>query len=371
MNQPNVGALLVQRNVRLADFTTLGLGGNAQYFIECTSVDQIHAAITLAHREKLAVQVLGGGSNTIFPDEGFYGLVLRVALRGVHFMRQEDDVKMVVAAGEPWDDFVKLCISYHLGGLECLSGIPGFVGATPIQNVGAYGQEVSDTIVLVKALDRKTLKEKTFSNSDCRFSYRRSRFNLSDADRYIILEVVYRLRMYGEPEIRYPELRTFIESTVDLRKMEAGSQRLGAVRDAVLSLRRKKSMLIDGDDPNAKSVGSFFKNPILSKAEFSAFEQRCKAINISGGVPTFPAGASVKVPAAWLVENTGFKKGYRKGGVGISSNHTLALVNYGGTATELLALAEQIQSNVYTTFGLKLEQEPIIVRSNSKLGEYK
>ncbi len=363
MNQPDIGALHVQRNVRLADFTTLGLGGNAKYFVECTSVEHIRVAIKFAQEEKLPVQVLGGGSNTIFLDEGFEGLVLKIALRGVHFIRQEDDVKMVVAAGEVWDDFVKLCISYHLAGVECLSGIPGLVGATPIQNVGAYGQEVSDTIVMVKALERRTLKEVTFSNNDCRFSYRRSRFNYDDVNRFIITEVTFKLKMYGEPEIQYPELRKHIDSNGDWKKLEAGSQKLEAVRKSVLSLRRKKSMVVDPADPNSKSVGSFFKNPILSKPEFAAFEGRCRENGITGTIPTFPAGYSTKVPAAWLVENAGFNKGYRKGGVGVSANHTLALVNYGGTTKELLALAEEIQSTVARRFGVRLEREPIIVQS--------
>ena len=352
----------VKENVSLSDFTTLHLGGNATYFAECTHINEIHEAIEFARARGVRYHILGGGSNTIFLDEGFDGLVLRVALRGIQFIRELNDVKMVVAAGEGWDDFVKLCCGYGLAGVECLSGIPGMVGATPIQNVGAYGQEVAGTIVDVRALERRTLQVVNFTNKNCRFEYRQSRFNGEDRDAFIITEVTFKLCRLGEPELRYPELRKFIESSAEVQRLEAGHRKLESVRNAVLTLRRKKSMVLDPSDPNTRSVGSFFKNPLLTEVEVAAFEARVQAKGITSAIPTFPAGQHVKVPAAWLVEHAGFPKGYRKGGAGVSSNHSLALVNCGGTTRELLSLADEIRSNVLEKFGVQLEREPLVVR---------
>lgn len=350
------------RNVTLAEYTTLGLGGKAKYFYECATVEQIHSALDFAKREGLRVHVLGGGSNTIFSDKGFDGLVLKIALRGVQFIHNRDHVNTVAAAGEEWDSFIELCIQNNLAGLECLSGIPGLVGATPIQNVGAYGQEVAETIISVRAIDRRTFVEVEFTRDECIFSYRRSRFNGEDLDRFIILEVTFELRLFGEPQIKYPELRKTIDSTVKLDSLAPGSEKLQAVRSAVLSLRKRKSMVLDPADPNSRSVGSFFKNPVLSRDEFGTFEARYRAAGITRTVPTFPAGDSTKIPAAWLVENAGFGKGYRENGVGISSNHSLALVNYNGTTAELLALAQKIQSAVESKFGIQLEREPVVIQ---------
>jgi UDP-N-acetylmuramate dehydrogenase len=287
---------------------------------------------------------------------------MRIALRGVQFIRDRNDVKMVVAAGESWDYFVKLCVNYSLAGVECLSGIPGLVGATPIQNVGAYGQEVAETITEVRTLERGTLNERCFSNNECGFSYRRSRFNSDDSDKFIITEVTFRLKLDGEPQIRYPELKKFVDSNVDLQKLESASKKLEAVRNSVITLRKKKSMVIDDADPNSRSVGSFFKNPLLTKKEFQAFEQKCRASGFVDAIPTFTAGANVKVPAAWLVEHAGFQKGYERNGVGVSTNHSLALINIDGTSRELLALAEDIQAVVLEKFGVRLEREPVVVR---------
>ncbi len=358
----NENAIRIEENVALANFTTLKLGGNARYFVECNSVAQILSTLEFARRNHLRVHVLGGGSNTIVLDEGFEGLVLRIALCGIHFVRENNDVKLTVAAGEEWDECVRFCIQKNLAGVECLSGIPGLVGATPMQNVGAYGQEVSETIVEVKAIERATLDEVRFTNADCRFAYRRSRFNSDDANRFIIIEATFRLQEFGEPEIRYPELKRFAEANVDFQELKSGRERLQGVRDSVLALRRKKSMVIDAGDADSRSVGSFFKNAILSPKDFQRCEEKIRAENSSAVVPTFPAGESVKVPAAWLVENAGYRKGFRKGGVGVSSNHSLALVNYDGSTRELLALADEIQSTVFRKFGIRLEREPVVVR---------
>lgn len=344
---------LLQENVPLADHTTLGLGGPARYLVTAQSVDQIRECLTLARRERLPVQVLGGGSNIVFPDAGFPGLVLKVGLPGVAF---EGDT-VTAGAGEVWDDLVATCVERGLAGIECLSGIPGLVGATPIQNVGAYGQEVSDTLVSLRALDRESLEPVEFAGAECRFGYRRSRFKLADRDRYIVTQVTFHLRSGGRPNIQYPELQHYLQERVNLDEMESGRPVLSAVRQAVLTLRRGKSMLVDPADPHSRSAGSFFVNPILSGRELMRLQAEWTQI------PVFRTPEGLKVPAAWLVERAGFPKGTRRGGVGLSAHHALALVNYGGTARELLNLAGEIQQQVHATFGIHLELEPVIVKS--------
>ncbi len=333
----------IQENIALAPFTTIGLGGQARYFVECTTKEDIIEALEFASKNKLKIHILGGGSNTIFSDEGYLGLVLKIALKGIAVEEDKNIATLRVAAGEIWDEFVQFCIERRFVGVECLSGIPGLVGATPIQNVGAYGQEVKDTIVKVKALDRQNLKTVEFTNAECEFNYRQSRFKQKDRNKYIILEVVYKLPKNKPVEIKYKELQN------ELGEKAASTQ----VRAAVLALRKKKSMLVDKNDPNSRSVGSFFVNPILTKAEFLALK-KLKNKN----VPVFPSKDKVKVSAAWLVEHSGFPRGYRKNGVGISANHALALVNYGGTTKELLTLASEIEQAVYRRFGIRLEREP-------------
>jgi len=352
-----------QNDVLLAEHTTIGLGGKAKYFLSCKSLEEIRSSLTYARDNNLRVHVLAGGSNVIFSDKGFDGLVLKIDLRGIAMNDEGEWVTAVVAAGENWDDFVKLCIGHHCGGIECLSGIPGSVGATPIQNVGAYGQEVSDTIVSLKALDRERLDIVEFPAAECRFEYRRSRFKSIDRDRYIITEVTFRLRKFARSEVRYPELDKFIKSRVDLTSLADGRPFLEAVRSAVIALRRTKSMVIDPADPNTRSVGSFFMNPILTSDEFAKLEYQWKRAGYghNDSIPTFPAQDRVKVPAAWLVEKAGFQKGYRKGGVGVSANHTLALINCGGTSKELVELANEIEEKVYERFGVLLEREPVVV----------
>ena len=352
---------LLQSNEPLSRHTTIGLGGPATHFAVCNNLEQIQESLTFAEMNRLPVQILGGGSNIIFPDEGYRGLVLKIALRGVKLRENGRLVEVSAAGGEHWDQFVEFCIEHHLAGVECLSGIPGFVGATPIQNVGAYGQEVSSTLVSLMALQRETLKLVEFSGEECGFAYRRSRFKSDDVDKYIITEVRFRLRKYGRPECRYSELSAYIESHVDLATLESGQPALEAVRQAVLVLRKRKSMVIDLADPNSRSVGSFFVNPILAHDEFRQLEERCKRGGIIDSTPTFPAGTNVKIPAAWLVEKSGFYRGYRRGGVGISANHALALVNYDGSTREILDLAADIQAQVFEKFRIHLVREPVVV----------
>lgn len=357
-----------RKDVPLADLTTIGLGGNAKYYVQCRTVDEIRSALSYARSERLFVLILGGGSNVIFPDEGFDGLVLNIGLKGITIEDEGGRTSVNAAAGETWDDLVRLCVENNLAGVECLSGIPGSVGATPIQNVGAYGQEVKDTISSVKALDRNTLDLVEFPSADCKFAYRMSRFKAEDRDRFIIVEVDYRLERNGKPTLKYDELRKYIESGRTVKAEEEKGERgkgkgepdLGETRSAVLALRRRKSMVADDHDPNSRSVGSFFINPILSNAEYAAFLRRLEEIGI-GQAPSFGTSDGTKLSAAWLVENSGFKKGYRNGGAGISSNHALALVNYGGTTAELLSLAAAIEAAVFKKFGITLEKEAVVV----------
>jgi UDP-N-acetylmuramate dehydrogenase len=319
--------------VKLADYTTLGLGGPARAFITATSQDQLIEAVEAVGDEPLLI--LGGGSNLVVADEGFPGTVVHVATKGIAI----DADTLTVAAGEPWDGVVEAAIAAGLSGLECLSGIPGLAGATPIQNVGAYGQEVSDTILGVRVYDRENHKTLFLNNERCDFAYRTSRFR--GADRYLVLEVCFQLSKDPSP-IRYAELAAQVGEGADSAK----------VRSAVLALRRRKGMVIDPADPDTRSAGSFFTNPIVD------------ADMVPEGAPHFPApGGQLKVPAAWLIEHAGFAKGHPgPDGVRISAKHTLALVNDGtGTTTALLALAREIRNGVYTHFRIPLHPEPILV----------
>lgn len=354
--------MTLQANIPLSPFTTIGLGGRARFFATCSEEADLREALLHAKEKRLRVHVLGGGSNTIFAGEEFDGLILQIATRGVRYTERDADVLVSAAAGEPWDPLVLSCIERGLGGLECLSGIPGLVGATPMQNVGAYGQEVAETILSVEALDRASFRAVTFPGAECRFGYRTSRFKQEDAERYIITAVTFRLTPGARPSLRYPELQHSVEQSVDLEALEGGRPALGAVRDAVLRLRRGKSMVIDPADPESRSVGSFFTNPVVPPKIFESLEKRWKAGGGMNPVPHFPAGSLVKIPAAWLVEHAGFPKGLRVGNVGISRRHALALVNRGGTSAELLALAEAIESAVRQRFGIGLVREPVIVR---------
>lgn len=338
----------IQEQIALAPRTTLGLGGNARYFATCQTLEQLRQSLEWAHAQRLPVHVLGGGSNVFFSDAGYNGLVLHIQLRGIEF----NGSTATVAAGEDWDHFVVQAIGRGLAGIECLSGIPGLVGATPIQNVGAYGQEVKDTICTVRALDRRSLAEQSFNNAECQFAYRHSRFKGPDRQRYIVTQVQYQLRADGHPQLRYAELERSVRA---LGPLATGATALRQVREVVLKLRAGKSMLVDANDVNSRSAGSFFVNPTISAEQFAALQKRYTDI------PSFAVSDGVKVPAAWLVENAGFAKGYRHAGVGVSQKHALALVNCGGTTSELLELAAQIQQRVEEQFGICLEREPIFV----------
>lgn len=345
----------IQEFLPLAPYTTLGLGGAARYFAVCRSDEEVREGIAHARERGLPLLILGGGSNLVIADEGFDGLVLKLETRGTNREDAPGGVRLTVAAGEAWDEFVRVSVEQGLSGVECLSGIPGSVGATPIQNVGAYGQEVSQTLEAVAATDIRTGERCSFLNAECRFAYRQSRFRLEDAGRYAVTAVTFVLQEGERPQIRYPELQKKVASTVDLEALPPGAPALQAVRECVLALRRKKSMVLDPSDPNTKSAGSFFTNPVVSCEAAHRLRAR------HAGLPSYPAIGGVKLPAAWLVEHAGFPKGYRSGGAAVSENHSLALVNRGTTTTELLSLARRIQDAVQEQFGIRLEREPVVI----------
>lgn len=342
----------IESQIELAPRTTLGVGGKAAHYARVESEAELGEALGWAGEGGLEVRVLGGGSNLVVADAGFPGLVIEMALRGIGIQENEDSVEIRAAAGEPWDEFVAKMVSRGYQGLECLSGIPGRVGATPIQNVGAYGQEVSETISEVRTLDSAERTVRVFAGSECQFSYRDSRFKSHEPGRFIVTEVCFRLSPGGAPVIRYAELERF------LARQGQGAPTLAEVRNSVIQLRRNKSMVLDASDPNSRSCGSFFVNPLLSRAELVDLHARSEG---EGDVPQFPqADGRIKLSAGWLIERAGFPRGTRDGPVGLSTQHALALVAHAGArAADIRRLAERVQRAVYNRFGVRLEPEPV------------
>lgn len=352
-------SLQFEENVPLAPFTTLGSGGRSRFFCRVVSVEQLRAALEFSRVRALPVFILGGGSNVVVSDEGFPGLTIKLDILGRNSSDvNPEEVRLAAAAGESWDGLVEWCVQNGWTGLECLSGIPGKVGATPIQNVGAYGAEVAQTLAVVRCVDRLTGELHSFSNKECEFGYRSSRFKTRDKGRYVVTEVEFHLRKTLEVEIRYPELHSaLLKQRPDFGTLSDPVVKLNAVRSTVLMLRRSKSMVIDPSDQNSRSVGSFFVNPVLTQSEFRQFVRQCEELDPALAPPHFLVGDSVKLSAAWLIERSGYARGYSAGGVGLSRNHALALVNLGGGSSELLRLAETIRTAVLSRFGIKLEQE--------------
>ncbi len=330
--------------MELAPLTTLRLGGRAGSFVEARSEAELVA------EARDAALVLAGGSNVVIADEGVPGTVVRIATRGIE---RADGGRLVVAAGESWDDLVALTVAEGLQGFECLSGIPGSVGATPIQNVGAYGQEVAETIESVRVYDREADRLVDMSAAECGFGYRTSVFRYHD--RHVVLAVTFRLHQDARSgPLRYTELARTLGVPV------GGTAPLADVREAVLGLRRGKGMVIDPADPDSVSAGSFFTNPILDRAGYEALIAQAGP-GLSPPAWPEPDGR-VKTSAAWLIERAGFHRGHGNGRVGISSKHTLALVNRGGASTaELMALAREIAGGVEERFGVSLHPEPVLV----------
>jgi UDP-N-acetylmuramate dehydrogenase len=344
---------LIEENKPLAPFTTLGIGGAARWFVEATRENEVAEAAAWARSRSLELFVLGGGSNLVVSDHGFNGLVLRVGLRAITFDRTERIWRL--AAGEDWDGFVQRSVDENCAGIECLAGIPGTVGGTPVQNVGAYGQEVASTIDQVRAFDLRDQAWVEFTAAECGFAYRRSRFNTVDRGRYVVTRVDYRLTPGGAPTLRYADVQRALGTKAE--------PSLAEVAEAVRRIRQSKGMLLVEGDPDCRSVGSFFKNPVVKKEQAERIGEMC-----GEELPRFSAGSGtgdkemVKIPAAWLIERAGFAKGYALGPAGISSRHTLALINRGGgTAQEILALAEAIKTAVQARFGIELEREPVLV----------
>jgi UDP-N-acetylmuramate dehydrogenase len=341
--------------VRLSELTTLRLGGPAARYAEASTEEALVQAVRAADEAGEPLLVLAGGSNVVAADEGFAGSVVRIATRGV----ARDGAALEVAAGEPWDPLVADCVARGLAGVECLAGIPGSVGATPIQNVGAYGQEVAETIAAVRVLDRADGEVRMLAPDECGFTYRSSAFK-REPGRWVVLAVRLRLEASERSApIRYAELARALGVEVGARAP------LAQAREAVLALRRAKGMVLDPDDPDTASAGSFFTNPVLDASAFAALQARvAERLGADARPPAWPdADAHVKTSAAWLIERAGFRRGHgNPAGIAISSKHTLALTNRGaGTTAELVALAREIAAGVHDAFGIDLVPEPVFV----------
>jgi UDP-N-acetylmuramate dehydrogenase len=346
--------MTIQENVPLAPLTTMKVGGPARYLVEAESEDDVREAVDFARTKGLPLFVLGGGSNLVVADSGWPGLVLRIASGGIARQPEGGTVLFDAGAGVNWDELVAQAVAHNCAGVECLSGIPGSVGGTPVQNVGAYGQEVSETIESVRAFDLKEGRVVVLPVKTCAFRYRTSIFNNTERGRYIILRVTYRLASGGAPSLKYADLQ---------KRFAAASHppSLAQVRQAVRQIRQSKGMLIVPGDADCRSAGSFFKNPVLSEMQFNDLAKRAGDRGLQ--IPSYPAlDAQRKVSAAWLVEHSGFAKGFTMGAAGISRKHALALINTGqASAADIVRLQEKIQHGVKTAWRIELEPEPVFV----------
>ncbi len=344
-----------REHVRLAPYTTFGIGGPARWFAEARTEADVEEAAAFAREAGVPIFALGGGSNLLVSDSGYPGLVLRIAIQGIEEEAHSTQRLFRVGAGVDWDALVTFTVTRECAGMECLAGIPGTVGGTPVQNVGAYGQEVSQVIEAVRAFDTETTQFIEWSNRDCEFAYRTSRFNQRDRGRYVLTRVDYSLAPGGAPRVAYADLKRYFEAS-------ASTPTLKSTSDAVRAIRRGKGMVLAPGDPDSRSAGSFFKNPVVPVAIY----ERIAAEAAPAPVPRFPAPPGpeseprVKIPAAWLIEKAGFHRGLERGRAGISSRHTLALINRGGAlAADLLALRDEICAEVERRFAVRLEPEPV------------
>ena len=328
------------------------MGGPAHTLVRVHDVDAVSQALDLAHDAARPVIVLGGGSNVVVADRGLDAVVVQID--DDHLSADSTTGRVHVAGGYDWDEFVAWTVRHGLAGLECLSGIPGRVGAAPIQNIGAYGQEIAEFVETVHAVDLTTGGARDLDAAECGFGYRDSRFKGEWDGRYLVVGLTLRLRPGGEPTVAYAEL--------ERRLTESGSPRtVAAVRDTVLEIRRGKSMVIDPDDPNRRSAGSFFTNPVVDGTTLEQVLDRARLADPHAEVPRWEiAPGRTKIAAAWLIERSGFAKGHVHGRAGLSSRHVLALVNRGeATASELLDLARTVRDGVLDTFGVRLRPEPV------------
>ncbi len=346
--------MLIQENVPLARLTTLQVGGPSRYFVDAHTPEEVHEAIDISRTLQLPLFVLGGGSNLVISDKGWPGLTLKIGISGIHERAQNARILFEVGAGEEWDKFVVRAVVRQCAGIECLSGIPGSVGGTPVQNVGAYGQEVSETIDSVQAFDQENSQVHELTNEQCEFGYRSSIFNTSARKRYIVLRVTYSLTPGGQPKLQYADLKKYFSGW-------SNTPTLAETREAVRQIRASKGMLIVPGNDDCRSAGSFFKNPVLNAERY----QGLSALAAEKGlrIPSYPAlDAQHKISAAWLVEHSGFRRGYGNGRVGISSKHALAIVNRGeATAADVVALKSEIQRRVHEIWGIELHPEPVFV----------
>lgn len=339
-----------QRNVPLHLHTTLEVGGPARWWAPVRDVAEIRAALAWAHGERLPWWMLGGGSNVLIADAGLPGLVLRHEGAEVVF---GPDATVRADAGVPWDTLVAAAVARGLGGLECLSGIPGSCGAAPIQNIGAYGQEIAEVVHCVDVLDTATGEVRPLTAAECEFGYRDSRFK-RDPGRHVVLAITLRLQPEGTPTARYAQVADALREI----RLQPGAEGLRRVRETVLTLRRSKAMVLDPNDPDSRSAGSFFTNPIVQLPLADAVETR-----LGGPMPRWPVSAeTVKLSAAWLIENSGMTRGYGEGKVGLSQKHTLALVNRGGaTAHDVVTFALEVRDRVLQASGVRLSAEPVLL----------
>jgi UDP-N-acetylmuramate dehydrogenase len=340
----------IRENVALGPLTTLRVGGPARYFAIAESEQDVAEAVRWAEERGVPLFVLGGGSNLLVSDAGFSGLVVQIGIKGI-----EDcgDGLFRVGAGEVWDGFVDRMVKAGMQGVECLAGIPGSVGGTPVQNVGAYGQEVAETIVLVRVFDRTAGEFVELDREACKFRYRKSLFNSDQPERYIVTRVDYRLHPNGTPQVTYGDVKRYFADHPEVIDLEN-------VESAVREIRRAKGMLLVENDPDCRSAGSFFKNPVVEAGRVAKI---AAAGTCNEAMPHWPAGdGMVKLSAAWLIERAGFGKGFADGAAGVSSRHTLALINRGGaTSADIERLQDRIRRGVQERFGVELEREPVFL----------
>ena len=354
--------LKLLENIPLKDYTTIGTGGSARYFLECASDDELRQALSFAKTRNLDVFILGGGSNLLASDEGYPGLVIKVATENVSI---KTDGTVVASAGVNWSSLVTECCRRGLAGIETLAGIPGLVGATPIQNVGAYGQEVANVITEVHAIEKSTLRSTTFSNQDCNFGYRNSRFKADDCNKFIITSVVFKLSPSERHAPSYEELRRALDA--DPRwKTGSREEQILLAREHVLNIRKSKGMVLDPNDPDTRSVGSFFINPVVSTVVKESIARIASSESSKRPFVAHPTGTDHwKISAAWLIESAGIKKGQSLGRARVSSKHVLALTNPGqATTREILDLAHFITKTVEERYGIRLEREPTLLTSS-------
>ena len=354
----------VEHDVSLAARTTLGVGGPARWLVRCPDAAAVVEALAVARERGLPTLVLGGGSNMLVSDRGFDGLVLALTDQQVTIESAEGGARVTARAGAVWDSLVASTVAAGLGGLECLSGIPGWVGAAPIQNIGAYGQEIGQTLVAVDVVDRGSGERRRLAAAECGLGYRTSRFKGADRGRFVVLGVELSLAAQAAGCTRYGDVQRWFAGQTEPPSPDA-------VRMAVLDIRRGKSMVVDAEDPNSRSAGSFFVNPVVAPAVAEATRRRARAIGVIRAMPVFPVAENValcKLSAAWLIEAAGFRRGHVAGRAGLSSRHALALINRGDArAEDVLALARAIRQRVHDRFGIVLQPEPVLVGFDADL----